>query len=74
MIGATPEVPSKYDNSKEVWVKLDNHTKWMPGQILTILLNQSYEVKLMDSRIFRRNEHHITVKWQGANRPNTSQQ
>ena len=60
--GATSEVPSKYDEGQDVWVKLDNNTKWMPGRILDVLPNQSYKIKLIDGHIFRRNEHHITIR------------
>ena len=35
--GATPEVPPKYDEGQDVWVKLDNNSKWMPGKILDVL-------------------------------------
>ena len=58
---ATSEVPSKYSVGEEVWVKLDTNTKWMPGKIDQVLLNQSDTIKMMDSHIFRRNEHHITT-------------
>ena len=58
----TSEVPSKYSVGEEVWVKLDTNTKWMPGKIDQVLPNQSYTIKMMDGRIFRRNEHHITTR------------
>ena len=60
--GATSEVPSKYDEGQDVWVKLDNNTKWMQGRILDVLPNQSYKIKLIDGCIFGRNEHHITIR------------
>ena len=60
--GATSEVPSKYGEGQDVWVKLDNNTKWMPGKILDVLPNQSYKIKLVDGHIFRRNEHHVTIR------------
>ena len=63
---ASRELPSKYGKDQSVWIKLDPNTKWVPGNIIQILPNQSYEVTLMDGRIFRRNEHHITLRWQGA--------
>ena len=58
----TSEVPSKYSVGEEVWVKLDTNTKWMPGKIDQVLPNQSYTIKMMDGRIFRRNEHHVTTR------------
>ena len=69
---ATSEVPSKYSVGEEVWVKLDTNTKWMPGKIDQVLLNQSYTIKMMDGRIFRRNEHHVTTRPQGAKWPDVS--
>ena len=60
--GATPEVPPKYDEGQDVWVKLDNNSKWMPGKILDVLPKQSYRIKLVDCHIFRRNEHHVTIR------------
>ena len=61
---ATSEVPipSKYSIGDEVWVKLDANTKWMPGKIEQVLPNQSYSIKMMDGRIFWRNEHHVTTR------------
>ena len=67
--GATSEIPSKYGVDQNVWIKLDTNAKWVPGKIKQVLPNQSYEVTLTDGRIFRRNEHHITLKWQGAKWP-----
>ena len=58
----TSEVPSKYSVGEEVWVKIDTNTKWMPGKIDQVLPNQSYTIKIMDGRIFRRNEHHVTTQ------------
>ena len=46
--------------------------KWMPGKMEQVLLNQSYIVKMVDGRIFRRNEHHITIRRQGAKWPKVS--
>ena len=71
---ATSEVPipSKYSIGDEVWVKLDANTKWMPGKIEQVLPNQSYSIKMMDSCIFRRNEHHVTTRRQGAKWPDVS--
>ena len=66
------EVPSKYNIGEEIWVKLDSNSKWMPGKIEQVLPNQSYTIKMVDGRIFRRNEHHITVRRQGAKWPKTS--
>ena len=63
---ATFEVPSKYRIDQDVWIKLDPNTKWVPGKIEQVLPNQSYEVVLRDGHIFRCNEHHITLKQQGA--------
>ena len=60
--GANPEVLSKYGKGHSVLVKLDPNTKWMPGKIDQVLPNQSYEVTLSDGHIFRRNEHHITLR------------
>ena len=60
--GATSEVPSKYGEGIDVWVKLDNSTKWMPGKILDVLPNQSYKIKLADGCIFRRNKHHVPIR------------
>ena len=73
--GATSEVPvpSKYDEGQDVWVKLDNNTKWVPGKMLDVLHNQSYRIKLVDGRIFRRNEHHVTIRRQGAKWPEVPQ-
>ena len=61
---ATSEVsiPSKYSIGDEVWVKFNTNTKWMPSKIEQVLPNQSYSIKMMDSRIFRRNEHHVTTR------------
>ena len=56
------EVPSKYHIGEEIWVKLDSNSKWMPGKIEQVLPNQSYTNKMVDGQIFRRNEHHITVR------------
>ena len=67
--GADPEIPSKYSKDQSVWIKLDPNTKWVPGKITQVLPNQSYEVTLIDGRIFRRNEHHITLRWQGTKWP-----
>ena len=39
--GTTSEVPSKYGEGQDVWVKLDNNTKWMPGRILDVLPTRS---------------------------------
>ena len=69
---ATSEIPSKYSVGEEVWVKLDTNTKWMPGKIEQVLPNQSYTIKMMDSRKFRRNEHHATTRRQGAKWPDVS--
>ena len=55
------EIPSKYNVGEEIWVKLDSNSKWMPGKIEQVLPHQSYNIKMVDGRIFRRNEHHITV-------------
>ena len=52
--------PSKFGELEKVWVKLDNNTKWTDGEIIHVLPNQSYMVKLMDDHIFHRNEHHLT--------------
>ena len=73
--GATSEVPvpSKYDEGQDVWVKLDNNTKWMPGKILDVLPNQSYKIKLVDGPIFGRNGHHVTIRRQGAKWPEVPQ-
>ena len=57
-----PEIPSKYNIGEEIWVKLDSNLKWMPGKIEQVLPNQSYTIKMVDRRIFRRNEHHITIR------------
>ena len=54
--GANIELPHKYDNDQSIWIKLDPNTKWMPGKIMQVLPNQSYEVTLTDGQIFRRNE------------------
>ena len=55
------DIPSKYNVSQDIWVKLDANTKkWEPGKIIEILPNRSYTVKLTDGQIFRRNEHHLT--------------
>ena len=61
---ATSEVPipSKYSIGDEIWVKLDANTKWMPSKIKQVLPNQSYSIKMMDGRIFRRNEYHVTTR------------
>ena len=66
------EVPSKYNVGEEIWVKLDSNSKWMPGKIEQVLLNQSYTIKMVDGHIFRRNEHHITIGQQGARWPKVS--
>ena len=66
---ATPEVPSKYNINQDVWIKPDPNTKWVPGKIEQLLPNQSYEVVLRDGHIFWCNEHHITLKRQGAKWP-----
>ena len=63
------EISSKYNVGEEIWVKLDSNSKWMPGKIEQVLLHQSYNIKMVDGRIFRRNEHHITVRRQGAKWP-----
>ena len=42
---------SKFGELEKVWVKLDNNTKWIEGQITQVLPNQSYMVKL-DGHIF----------------------
>ena len=70
---ATSEVPSKYGDGQDVSVKLDNNTKWMPGKILDVLPNQSYKIKLVNGHIFRRNEHHVTIRQQGAKWPEIPQ-
>ena len=57
-----PDIPSKYHESQLVWVKLDPHTKWMPGKINQVLPNQSYIVCLTDGHTFCRNKHHITLQ------------
>ena len=57
---AQNDVPSKYIEGQDVWLKLDSSTKWMPGKVIQILPYQSYMVKLSDGRIFRQNEHHLT--------------
>ena len=49
--GATSEVPSKYGEGQDVWVKLDNNTKWMPVRILDVLPNQSYKIKLIENQV-----------------------
>ena len=64
----TSEVPSKYSVGEEVWVKLDTNTKWMPGKIDQVLPNQSYTIKMMDSRIFRRNVRQ-GAKWPDVSTP-----
>lgn len=58
---SAPEVLSKYHDNKLVWVKLDPHTKWMPGKIEQVSPNQSYIVILSDGPTFKRNEHHIAL-------------
>ena len=68
----TSEVPSKYSVGEEVWVNLDTNTKWMPGKIDQVLPNQSYTIKMMDGHMFRRNEHHVTTRCQGAKWPDVS--
>ena len=50
--GANPEIPSKYGEGQSVWIKLDPNTKWVPGKIDQVLLNQSYIVLLHDGRSF----------------------
>ena len=65
-------IPSKYSVSEKVWTKLDTHTKWMPGKIEQDLPNQSYSIRMMDGHIFRRNEHRITNRQQGARGPDVS--
>ena len=65
-------IPSKYSVGNEVWVKLDANTKWMPGKIEQVIPNQSYSIKMMDSCIFHRNEHHLTTKRRGAKWPDVS--
>ena len=50
------DLPSKFGELDKVWVKLDNNTKWMEGQITQVLSSESYVVKLADGCIFRRNE------------------
>ena len=52
--------PSKFGELEKVWVKLDNNTKWIEGQITQVLPNQSYMAKLLDGHIFHQNEHHLT--------------
>ena len=52
--------PSKFGEQEKVWVKLDNNSYWMDGEITQVLANQSYTVKLLDGHIFRRNQHHTT--------------
>ena len=59
---AASEMPSKYSVDQDVWIKLDPNAKWVPGKIKQVLPNQSYEVTITDGHIFRRNEHHITLK------------
>ena len=59
-IFAQNDVPSKYAEGQDVWLKLDSSTKWMPGKVIQILPYQSYMVKLSDGHIFHRNEHHLT--------------
>ena len=54
-IFAQNDVPSKYSEGQDVWLKLDPSTKWMPGKVIQILPFQSYMVKLSDGQIFRRN-------------------
>ena len=44
--------PSKFGELEKVWVRLDNNTKWIEGQITQVLPNQSYVVKLTDGHIF----------------------
>ena len=53
--------------------QIGSSTKWMLGKISQVLPNQSYEVTLTDGHIFRCNEHHITVKQQGAKWPKVSE-
>ena len=55
-----PAPLSKFGEQEKVWVKLDNNTKWMDGEIIQVLPNQSYMVKLSGGQIFQRNQHHIT--------------
>ena len=55
------DIPSKYHENQLVWVKLDPHTKWMPGKINQVLPNQSYIVCLTDGCTFCRNKHHMTL-------------
>ena len=43
---------SKYIEQQSVWVKLDKKLKWIDGEIIQVLPNQSYMVKLSDGRIF----------------------
>ena len=66
------EVPLKYNIGEEIWVKLDSNSKWMPGKIEQVLPNQSYTIKMVDGQIFRRNEHHITIRRPGVKWPRVS--
>ena len=54
------DILSKYGEDQEVWIKLDSQSKWMPGKIVQVLPNQSYNVKPLDGCVFQRNQHHLT--------------
>ena len=55
-----PIMTSKYRNHDKVWCKVDPNTTWLPRQIVYILPNQSYIVKLKHNYEVRRNEHHLS--------------
>ena len=57
---AQVDIPSKYIEGQEVWLKLDSNTKWVPGKITQVLPYQSYIVQLSDGCIFHQNKHHLT--------------
>ena len=59
------EVPSKYNVGEEIWVKLDSNSKWMPGKIEQVLLNQSYSIKMVDGSYIqkeRASHHDLTTR------------